>query len=141
MTTLRERLLGSWRAVAWEWYDEHGAVESPIANPVGLLMYDDAGTVSVQLMQPGQQPFGDDDFRRASDGEKISAWNGYFCYFGTYSVDAETATVTHRVDGSLFPNIVGTDQVRRCQISGDLLTMTAEAAWGRVVLTWEKIVG
>ncbi|MBV9262676.1 MAG: lipocalin-like domain-containing protein [Candidatus Eremiobacteraeota bacterium] len=76
--------------------------------------------------------------RSAKDKEKIAAWNGYFCYFGTYTVDEQEQTVTHHVAGSLFPNYVGTEQIRRCSIRGNRLSLTAEAPWGHVELVWEK---
>jgi hypothetical protein len=134
---LRERLLGSWRPVSWDWRDERGDVESPLGqNPIGLLMYDDAGTVSAQLMRPNQPSFVHDDWRQASDEEKASAWIGYFCYFGTFSVDEEAGIVTHHVEGSWFPNLVGTDQVRQCTLTGDRLSLSAETEWGRVTIVW-----
>ncbi len=136
---MRDKLIGSWRLRASEWCDENGDVESPLGSePVGLLMYGESGAVSVQLMHPNQPNFVDDDWRFASDKEKASAWLGYFCYFGTFSVDGAAGTVTHHVKGSWFPNLVGTDQLRRFAFDGDLLSLTAESSVGRVTLVWER---
>jgi hypothetical protein len=40
------------------------------------------------------------------------AWVNYFGYFGTYSVDEQNKAVIHRIEGSWFPNLVGTEQIR-----------------------------
>lgn len=137
---LRARLLGSWRPVSWNWRDEHGDVDSPLGeNPIGLLMYDGAGTVSAQLMRANRPRFADDDWRRATAEERAAAWSTYFCYFGTYTIDEEAGTVTHHVEGSWFPNLVGTDQVRYCTFSENRLSLAAETPWGRVILVWRKL--
>lgn len=137
---LRSQLIGSWRPVLWEWSDATGLVDSPLGeHPIGLLMYDDANKVSVQLMRPNQKHFADEDWRRATAEEKAIAWSAYFCYFGDYTIDEEAGTVTHFVEGSWFPNLVGTTQIRRCTLSGDQLSLVAETPWGRVLLKWQKI--
>lgn len=136
----RERLLGSWRLVSWTWEDANGAVRSPLGpNPVGLITYDSSGVMSAQLMRRAQTHFRNDDWRSASAQEKAAAWSGYFGYFGTYTVDENAGTVTHHIEGSWFPNLVGTDQVRRCYLEGDRLTLEADALWGRVSLVWQKV--
>ena len=140
VTDLQERLVGSWRLASWDWHDASGAVSSPLGDdPAGLLMYDAAGTVSAQLMRRNQPQFRDDDWRNATDEEKAAAWSGYFGYFGTYTVDEATGTITHQIDGSWFPNLVGTEQVRRYSLDGNRLTLHAETLWGYVSIVWEKV--
>ena len=137
---MRERLLGAWRLASWDWRDEAGKVDSPLGDDaVGQLIYDGSGSVSAQLMRPSQPRFADDDWRRANTAERAAAWLGYFCYFGTYTVDEASGTVTHHVEGSWFPNLVGTDQLRHFTLAENRLSLTAETAWGRVTLVWEKI--
>ncbi|HZY99900.1 MAG TPA: lipocalin-like domain-containing protein [Candidatus Baltobacteraceae bacterium] len=137
---LRTQLLGSWRLTSGEWIEESGPVDSPLGtHPVGLLIYDEPETVSVQIMRPNQAPFANDDYRLATDAEKAAVWGGYFCYFGTFSVDEANGTVTHRVTGSWFPNYVGTEQVRFCKLDGDRLTLTAKTSGGHVTVTWQRV--
>lgn len=137
---LHAQLLGSWRLLSGEWRDEAGPVDSPLGtNPIGLLTYDQCGTVSVQLMRPDQPHFASEDWRFATDAEKAAAWLGYFCYFGTFRVNEGDRTVTHHITGSWFPNLVGTNQVRSCILNGNTLSLTADAPWGRVTLVWERI--
>lgn len=134
------RLTGSWRIVSWHWYDASGAVSSPLGDdPVGLLIYDASGVVSAQLMRRNQPKFQDDDWLRATDEEKAMAWSGYFGYFGTYTIDEPAGTITHSIEGSWFPNLVGTEQVRRYSLDGNRLTLHAETPWGHVSIVWEKV--
>ena len=142
MSELRAKLIGAWRLTASEWFDANGPVESPLGpEPVGLLMYGESGAVSVQLMRPNQSNFSDEDWRLASDREKASAWLGYFCYFGTFTVDEVAGTVTHYVEGSWFPNLVGTEQLRTFVFVGNALSLTAQSSLGRVTLVWERFTG
>ena len=137
---LRARLIGSWRLVSWDWHDASGAVSSPLGDdPAGLLMYDAAGTVSAQLMRRNQPRFQDDDWRSATAEEKAAAWSAYFGYFGTYTIDEAAGTITHHIDGSWFPNLVGTEQVRRYSLDGNRLSLHAETPWGHVGIVWEKV--
>jgi Lipocalin-like domain len=138
---LREKLLGSWRLVSWEWRNAAGNVNSPLGDdPVGLLTYDASGTVSAQLMRPNQPRFGDDDWQRATAEEKAAAWSAYFGYFGRYTIAEGAGAVTHHIEGSWFPNLVGTEQVRICSFIGDRLSLHAETPWGSVTIVWEKVV-
>jgi Lipocalin-like domain len=137
---LRERLLGSWRIVSWTWRNASGDVSSPLGDdPAGLLTYDASGTVSAQLMRRSQPRFKSDDWLRATADEEAAAWSGYFGYFGTYSISESADAVIHHVEGSSFPNLVGTEQVRYCHLAGNRLSLDAETAWGRVGIVWEKV--
>ena len=127
--------------MSWDWHDANGAVSSPLGDdPAGLLMYDAAGSVSAQLMRRNQPRFDDDDWRSATNVEKAAAWSGYFGYFGTYTVDEAAGTITHHIAGSWFPNLVGSEQVRRYSFDGDTLSLYAETPWGHVTIVWEKAV-
>jgi hypothetical protein len=48
---------------------------------------------------------------------------GYDAYFGTYTVDERAGTITHRVEGSLFPEDLGKDFVRLLTLTDDTLTL------------------
>jgi len=136
---LYERLLGSWQLVSSAWHDDAGGAESPFAqDEIGQLNYDASGRMSAQLGRRHQPHFAADDFRLATAEEKSTAWGGYFAYFGTYVVDEEAGVVIHRVEGSTFPNIVGTEQRRRCTLAGNRLTLAADTPWGHVTIVWEK---
>jgi Lipocalin-like domain len=56
-----------------------------------------------------------------------SAIDGYYAYFGTWTVDPSGATVTHRIRESLYPGERGEEGVRWLQLHGDRLTLTAKS--------------
>jgi hypothetical protein len=139
MTKLRDKLLGSWRLVESEGRDASGEANAPLGeDPIGLLTYDASGTVSAQLMRRNQPRFRSDDWQRATAKEKSAAWSGYFGYFGVFAVDERAKTVIHYVEGSWFPNLVGTQQIRYWSFKGRRLVLSAHTPWGDVTLVWER---
>jgi hypothetical protein len=70
-----------------------------------------------------------------------SAWPNYVGYFGTFRIDVEDNAVIHEIEGGWFPNLEGTDQLRRFQLRGDRLDLDADTAWGHVRIVWKKADG
>ena len=106
-------------------------------------MYDGDGRMAVQFGRRGRAPFASAEMRGGTAEEMKAAFHGYVAYFGTYAVDEAAGTVTHAVEGSLFPNWEGQAQVRHYRLEGNRLTLTTPplpAAGGMVtlVLEWER---
>jgi hypothetical protein len=121
---LAAALVGSWSLVSFE-AASGGHTEQPFgADPVGLLTYDRAGKMAVQIMQPGRPLFASGDQGDGTVEEVLGAFTGYVAYYGTYSVDEAEAVVTHRVSASLFPNWVGSEQRRKVLLEESLLTLS-----------------
>jgi hypothetical protein len=80
--------------------------------------------MSVVLTAGPRARFGADYFRSGSADEKTRAFDSYFTYGGRYAVEGDI--VTHHILFCLFPNWVGTDQVRRFALGpeGDILTLS-----------------
>jgi len=66
----------------------------------------------------------------------VAAWPGYF---GTFSIDARNAAVTHHIEAGWFPNLAGTDQVRHYRFDGDELVLDADTAWDKVRIIWRRV--
>jgi hypothetical protein len=136
-------LLGAWRLVATETRLVSGRV-LPVRSDDGYLLYTTDGYMSVVLMAGVRARFGADNFRSGSADEKIQAFDSYFTYGGRYAVEGDI--VTHHILFCLFPNWVGTDQVRRFALGpeGGILTLwnvnplmiQGEEAYSR--LTWRR---
>jgi hypothetical protein len=123
---LRARLVGHWSLVSLE-VASGEAVEYPLGRDVsGLIMYDEAGHMAVQIMQANRPCFASGDQASGTPAELAAAVTGYIAYFGTYSVDEGTKIVTHHLAGSLFPNWVGTEQRRGIVLQGDHLTLSSQ---------------
>src|SRR5258708_23325256 len=58
--------------------------------------------------------------------EKASALEGYYAYFGTWTIDPLGATVTHHLRQSIYPGEGGEDFVRQFSLDGDRLTLVAK---------------
>ena len=141
------RLVGTWKLVAIEERDAHGKRVTPLdygPDPVGMLMYDATGHMSVHAMRRGRPRLDSDDVYRATPEQAKAAFTGYGAYFGTYTVDERAGMVIHHVEGSLLPNWEGTQQRRRFTISGDTLILEPPefkaAGEGRTRrLTWQRV--
>jgi hypothetical protein len=103
--------------------------------------YDATGNMSAQLMRPKQPVFESEDWRRAAVEERAAAWGNYFGYFGTYTIDETVGAVVHHIEGSWFPNLIGTDQVRFFKFEGNRVILDADTEWGKVRIVWEKMEG
>ena len=140
MTSEIEKLIGAWRLISWVELRAGGEVNYPLgADAVGQISYDASGRMSAQLMRPNQANFTSEDWREASTEEKAVAWNNYFGYFGSYTLDEQAGTVVHHIEGSWFPNLIGTYQIRHFRFEGEQIVLDADTEWGQVRIIWEKI--
>ena len=122
---MKERFIGTWKLVSSEFRRSNGEVTYPIGrNTSGMLMYDANGHMSVQIMRPNRPAFASSDQLQGTPEEIKSAYKGFVAYFGTYEVNKEEGTITHHVEGSPFPNWVGTDQRRFFELYGNRLTLS-----------------
>ena len=142
--TLAEGLVGSWRLVSGEGHSTDGTVTLEWgAEPLGRLLLDDAGRMSVHLVNSTRRRFASGDFLRPTPEELKEAWDGYFGYFGTYAVDESAGVVTFHVDGAAYPNYIGTAQRRFFILDGNRLTLRtpperAGDADITYVIVWER---
>jgi hypothetical protein len=114
-------LLGTWRLVTMETRSVTGQVWPGLFDD-GYLLYTTDGFMSAVLTQGPRARFGTDSHTSGSTDEKARAFDSYFSYGGSYAVDGEI--VTHHVQFCLFPNWVGTTQVRRFARSAESDTLT-----------------
>ena len=119
-----QRLVGAWVLTTRTVSANGKVLADPVLGekPIGRLYYDASGVMSLQMMRPGRTTaIGTPT--EAKDRANPRAILGYDSYFGKYSVDERASTVTHHVDGSLFPEDVGQDWVRPLTLDGDTLTL------------------
>ncbi len=138
-------LLGAWSLTSFEMRRSDGRVSFPFGeDPSGMLLYEPSGRMSAQLLRRDRPPFDSGDQLMGDASEIKSAFQGCIAYFGAFEVDEAAATVVHRVEGSLFPNWIGTEQVRYYELDRDRLTIkTAPTEWDGVevvaVLVWRRL--
>ena len=66
-------------------------------------------------------------FLASSPVEKVSAIDGYYAYFGTWTVNPSDSTVTHHIQQSLCPGEKGEEAIRKVTLLGNQLTLEAKA--------------
>ena len=123
-SSLRSRLIGTWRLVSRE--DRNAAGERRVdpglgADPLGLLIYDAGGNFAAQFM--GRDRGETSQASAAAGSNNTSAVNGYDAYFGTYTVDEKTGTVTQSLSAALSPANVGMVVTRALKVEGDALVI------------------
>lgn len=120
------RLVGTWRLLSFvEERPDGQRVPSGRYGPnvAGLIVYDKAGNMTAQLVNPDRPRFDAENATLGTPEEVKAAFDGYNAYFGTYTVDESASTIRHRVLANLFPNAVGTEFVRKFTLEGNRLTL------------------
>ncbi len=129
-----KRFVGTWKLVSIE-----SASPDPMrgANPIGLIYYDAAGNMAVQIMPDGDRPKWKQGESPTPEQAK-EAIAGYVAYFGTYTVDEKARTVSHHRKGTINAGGVGVDYVRRYELTGDRLILTPVEN-PSTHLTWKRV--
>jgi hypothetical protein len=120
------QLVGTWRLVSRVvTLEDDTPVQDPGLGktPSGYLIYDSSGHMAAQLMRPDRPNAIDCGMSAPATSENSQSINGYDAYFGTYTVDETSHTVTHHLEGALAAADVGKNLVREFQLSGDKLTI------------------
>ena len=125
MSTLASQLIGTWRLISRE--DRTAAGERRIdpglgADPVAFLVYDRAGNFAAQFMKRDRSDDSTAVTARAGVNNS-AAVNGYDAYFGGYTVDEASSSVTQVLYGALWPGDVGKTVRREMHVDGDTLTI------------------
>ena len=120
-----QRIVGTWLLTSRTVRRADGtALADPVLGdkPLGRLYYDATGVVMLQMMRMDRasaigRP------ANPQDAANQRAILGYDAYFGRYTIDERARTITHHVEGSLFPEDLGKDWVRPFTLEGDTLTL------------------
>jgi len=144
---IEDRFIGAWRLVSVEGNSPVRRVDYD--HPRGLIVYDRSGWMSVQIAIHGERkPFA----KGSSNGtmeEKADAFDSYFAYYGTWTLDPAEETVTHHLVDDTYPDMRGKDNVRWYELEGNdrLVLIPTEDGKGGMIqrkvatykLTWERV--
>ena len=137
--------VGTWRLVSYEARSASGEARYPLGQRVvGQLFYDVQGNMSAHVMRIDRPTFASDDSGAGTDVEVRAAFEGHASYFGRYTIDPSTRSVTHHVRGASYPNWMGHNQIRYYRIDGSHLVLSTPPIMDRgelleYTLTWERI--
>jgi lipocalin-like protein len=147
--SVNSQFVGAWRLVSIETVRANGEVIFPFygRHPEGMLMYDATGWMSVQIVSDPKPTVptaaSRESFLSAPAADKVKAVDGYYAYYGTWTVDASASTVTHHIQESLYPAERGEEGVRKFAFEANRLTLTAQShEMGEVHvrrLVWERV--
>lgn len=118
-------------------------------HPTGMITYDRSGWMAVQIDVKGvRKPFINGPATGTAE-EKVSAFDNYLSYYGTYTLDLKAQTVTHHLEDASVLNWRGVNNVRwfEFQDNDRLLLIPREDGKGGVIdrknatykLLWERI--
>lgn len=105
---------GAWRMVSLEAGPAGGEMSE--VDYSGQIVFTDAGTMSVQAMDPDPQ------------ATSPYVLNGYEATYGTFEIKDDSNTLVFTVDSSLARDLIGQKLERTFEISGDALVLTPSSA-------------
>jgi hypothetical protein len=71
-------------------------------------------------------PSSREKFEQAPAAEKAAAIDGFYAYYGTWTIGDGGTTVTHHIKQSLYPGERDTEATRRFSLEGNRLTLVAK---------------
>ena len=104
-------LSGAWRMVSLESGTEAGNLQEVPYS--GEIVFTDAGTMSVQAMNPD-----------ADAAPTPYTVNGYEAFYGPVAIDEEAKTLVVTVESALVRDLIGQDLKRAFEVSEDQLILT-----------------
>ena len=132
-------LLGTWRLVSWVSEDVETNERRTLFGdrPTGYMIFTPARRVVAILTASGREA-------PKNDADKAACFGSMVAYSGRYRLDGNRLTT--KVDIAWDEAQVGTEQIRFCDIAGDVLTIetapfVSPRFGGRIVrafLTWHR---
>src|SRR5262249_38030785 len=92
----------------------------------GIFMLDAKGRFSYLIVAADRPKFASNNRREGTPDEYKAAVQGIIAFYGTYSVNEETRTVTWHIERCVFPNWDGTDRSLSVTITADEMSYTAD---------------
>ena len=140
-STRTNQLIGTYSLLEWKGVKPDGSIVFPYGEKAsGLIHYDAEGMMSMQLQRADRRSLGTDDYDTLDANIIREAYNGFFSYYGRYSVDQELGVITHYIEGCKNPDWKGRELKRRFSSTIDTLTLRSDNVIGmNHILKWERI--
>jgi hypothetical protein len=141
--SVKDKIIGTWKLVAWKYLDgDKEPADFFGENPLGILTYDASGYMNAQLMKSARANFTSESLTGGSAEEIKDAYLSYAGYWGKY-YERTPGELVHEVEGSLFPNWVGHDEIRYAEITGDTLVLSTPPIYAQgkksvFHVTWKR---
>lgn len=118
-----DQLVGTWKLERMRTTYDSGREIYPLGEDAqGWLLYTSDGYMAASLSRAGRPAFETGERLSANDAEKVEAWDSFFSYCGRYEIRGEQ--VVHHIEGSNYPNWIGSEEPRTLRLEGDRLILT-----------------
>jgi hypothetical protein len=141
--TLKDQIVGTWTLVSWVQTRADGTKNLRFgSNPKGINTFSPTGRFSLIIIQSDLPKISSNDPMKPTPEEAQAIVRGSIAYFGTYSVEEATKSLTLQLDGSTLMNqlalaqkrdivSIGADEMRYSNPTGVGGTGKIEVAWKR----------
>ena len=131
----KQVIIGAWRLVGIDYSGPNGALADPVfgPDPQGIIIYDQSGWMSVQIVTANRPAIGRPTTRTSRvvtpDDAKLAAiaFDTYYAYFGTWDYNADTSVITHHLNSSLLPYETGLEYRSKVTFDGVHLKLIARS--------------
>lgn len=141
--SIADKIIGTWKLVSWIYRNEKGEEIHYFGEGAGgILMYDRNGYMNAQLTRGDRKRFVSESIGDGTPQEIDEAYKSYAAYYGKY-YEKTPGELIHEVEGSLFPNWTGHDEIRYGKIVDNLLILSTppiKTGTGEIVfhVTWKR---
>jgi hypothetical protein len=109
----RDQILGAWSLVSVESVRDDGVKSEPFGtNPKGVIIFSPEGHFSLFQSRSEVPKLASNDRAKATPDEATAVMAAAIAYYGTYSLNEADKTITVRLEGSTFANLLGGEQKR-----------------------------
>jgi len=124
--SLKDQVVGTWTLVSNYAERADGTrLQTFGADPKGTVIYQANGRFAYIIMGDVRKKFAAGNRMEGTDEENKSVVQGSISYYGTYSVDEASQTLTWNIERASFPNWDGTTRKISVSVSGDRLSQVA----------------
>jgi hypothetical protein len=140
--SLKDQIVGTWTLVSWVQTKGDGSKFNRFGtNPKGINTFDATGHFTLIIQRPDLPKISSGDPMKVTAEEGQAIAEGAIAYFGTYTVDEASKTVSEKLEGTTLTNQLSVPQDRTVtSISADemhYMNSTAVAG-GKIELVWKR---
>jgi hypothetical protein len=140
--SLKDQLVGTWLIVSVDNVRDDGSkVEQFGSSPKGIVIYMADGHFALLNSREDLPKFASKNRDQGTPEENKAVVQGSIAYFGTYTVDEASKIITANIEGSTYPNFIGTSQKRLItSLTANELKFVnpAASAGGKLQLVWKR---
>jgi hypothetical protein len=139
--SLKDQLVGTWTVTSWDQTNKDGTKFQRFgANPKGINVFDANGHFIVMFARTDLPKIASNNPSTPTPEEAKAIVGGAISYFGTYTVNEASKTITLRVDASSYPNLVGSQPRVISSLTADELkyTNTVPTTGGKIDVAMKR---